>query len=238
MKVAFCISGLPNFSKQSIEHFFDNIYFQYSDIYVHSWDDKALSFPNIKNSKIEKPKKFYLPFNKFDNCVNPQNVFSQIYSISESFKLALNSNIEYDLYVRCRFDVFVGNKINYANLDNEHIHMLPEGKNSYPRHSDEYKKFINILPLPKDFFWICNKTNAYITSELFNNIVEYNINKNIVLCGEDVIFHHFAKNKCKIKYLENNTINGLFRSKNHHHGDGIVIYNRNGFKQYNYETIK
>jgi hypothetical protein len=51
------------------------------------------------------------------------------------------------------------------------------------------------------------------------------------MVGEDLIFHHFAKNEVKIKLLEDNQVNGLYRHSNHPHGDGLIIYDAFGFKK-------
>ena len=53
------------------------------------------------------------------------------------------------------------------------------------------------------------------------------------MIGEDLMFHHFAKNNIQIKFLENNPLNGLYRPVGHPHGDGLIIYDSFGPKKYN-----
>lgn len=232
MKIAICLSGKPDFTEESIKHIHQCVIddFNSFDFYIHTWQEKDFPFKGIKKIKTENYPSFSSPTSRFDQCVPPFNTFSQLYSISQSIELALNSGVEYDLYIRCRFDVYIGNKINYDKLSKGFVYMLPEGRNENPRWSREYPNKIGILPLPKDFFWICDKKGALISSTLFKNIVQYNLNENIILCPEDLIFHHFAVNNLQIKLLENNIINGLFRQK-HHHGNGLIIYDRYGPKK-------
>lgn len=229
MKIAICLSGEPRFTKESREHFNKHIAHVPHDLFIHSWSDKALEFSDhICGAEIEPCIDFgYKRCGPVEPGLLPNNVLSQLHSISESFKLALASDNQYDLYVRCRFDVFVGNQIQYRFLNKRATHMLPEGKNSLPRGSDLYRQNINLLPLPKDFFWVTNHYGAVVSSNLALSALESHQKEGIVLCPEDLIFHHFAKNNLKLQYLPNNISNGLYRT-NHHHGDGLVLYDRNG----------
>lgn len=233
MKIAICLSGIPNITEEFKKHFYEAIHTgeHEFDLYAHSWgsgreQDLIFDFGIQSRAVVEEQRPFFIPIGLRES-VPPQNVFAQLYTVSKSFEYALESGVEYDFYVRCRFDVFVGNPIDYNSLDKNKCWMLPLGKLQPPRTSNEYIDNIGILPLPKDFFWICNKDVAKVSSTLFENIVDYNLNQSIMLCPEDLIFHHFGINNVDIALLENNKKNGLYR-QNHHHGDGLVFYNEKG----------
>ena len=242
MKIAIVFSGFPNITEEFKKHFYEAICVgdHEFDFYAHAWGegkerDLLSEFAEFKDATVEKQRPFHAPIGWREDFP-PQNTFGQLYSISESFKIALNSGIDYDFYVRCRFDVFVGEKINYDVLNKEKCWMLPLGKSNPPKHSQPYIERINILPLPKDFFWICNKDTAKICTTFYDNITDYNLNGGIVLCPEDLMFHHLAVNNVKISLLLQNLENGLYR-QNHHHGNGLVLYNEKGPYQKNELSI-
>jgi len=239
MKIAICLSGISNICKESLDHFLSSIMHLDADVYIHSWINLGIAdgliniFPNVKKITLEhQDKKNKWNYIVKDLSVNPANTAFQLYGISESFKLALNSNIKYDFFVRCRFDVFVGNKIKYENLNSECMHMLPNGRSMPIESSKIFYEKINIHPLPKDFFWICNQKGAEVSANLFKDAEYYNIYEGIPMIGEDLMFHHFAKNDIQIELLENNQLNGLYRPLGHHHGNGLIIYDSFGPKKY------
>jgi len=233
MRIAICLSGFPALTLEFIEHFNSAICPSGHEYYLfaHCWgDDKdrdKLFDLGVTEAVVEEQKPFYLPIGEREPNLNPQNIFGQLYSISESFQLALESDQEYDLYVRCRCDVFIGPPINYETLNPNKCWMLPLGKPVPPRYSQEYIDNIGILPLPKDFFWVGNKDVAISSSKLFSRVVDFNLNQGIILCPEDLMFHNFAIDKIDVALLEGHDKNGLYRQK-HHHGDGLVFYNDKG----------
>ena len=124
MKIALSLSGYLNSTRDKSSHGidgFDHIKNKILDnndvdVYIHSWD-----IPNqnlienmykdwIKDCKFEKQIDFMPVFyaNKLDQIRhNPgynhfSNVFSQYYSIQESFRLIKH---EYDIVIRARFDL-------------------------------------------------------------------------------------------------------------------------------------
>ena len=240
MKIAICLSGISNIYKEFLDHFLSSIMDLDADLYIHSWSNFGVGtninniLPNVKNIILEEQgEKIGWNYAAINSWVNPANTALQLYGISESFKLALNSGIKYDLFVRCRFDVFVGNKIKYENLNPEYMHMLPNGRSEPIKSSKIFYEKINIHPLPKDFFWICGQEGAKTSANLFKDSEYNNVYENISMIGEDLIFHHLAKNNIKIKLLENNQLNGLYRTSNHPHGSGLIIYDSFGPKKYN-----
>jgi len=126
MKVALCLSGYfssqkdkSSLGKDGFEHIKANILSKADvDVYMHCWNDdkkneiEELYAPFIKASKFEKQIDFKTVFH--DNGLDKYpihgtpfyNIFSQFYSIQESFKLLYQNNFrQYDFVIKSRFDL-------------------------------------------------------------------------------------------------------------------------------------
>lgn len=123
MKVALCLHGLfdsltdenskgldgYNHIKKNILDVVD------TDVFVHSWEiekiDEITKLYNPKSSIFEAQKDFTNIINK--NKLNtlsapprpPFSVLSHLYSVTESMNLAFNSDVEYDIIIKARFDL-------------------------------------------------------------------------------------------------------------------------------------
>ena len=123
MKVALCLHGLfdsiTDSNSRGIDgynHIKKNILDKVdTDVFVHSWEieklNKITELYNPKSSLFEGQKDFSSVINK--NKLNtlqspprpPQSVLSHLYSVSQSIKLALESEVEYDIIIKARFDL-------------------------------------------------------------------------------------------------------------------------------------
>jgi hypothetical protein len=126
MKIALCLHGyfnssrdLTSFGVDGFDHIKKHILSDNVDVYIHTWDTvneskiKQLYGPWIKNILVEEQIDFKPLFyrNNLHTLesrpgVTPfWNAFSQFYSVSESFKLMIQSNIDYDVVIKSRFDL-------------------------------------------------------------------------------------------------------------------------------------
>ena len=123
MKVALCLHGLfdsiTDRNSKGIDgynHIKKNILDKVdTDVFVHSWEieklNKITELYNPKSSLFEGQKDFSSVINK--NKLNtlqspprpPESVLSHLYSVSQSIKLALESEVEYDIIIKARFDL-------------------------------------------------------------------------------------------------------------------------------------
>lgn len=141
MKVALCLHGLFDSTTDSSstgfdgythikKHILDKVD---TDIFVHSWEiDKMDLISKMYNPKLS----IFEGQMDFSNLVNkrgldklngkprsPQSVLSHLYSVNESIKLAFESDVEYDIIIKARFDLGRINRI-YSGPHNP--------KNPYP----------------------------------------------------------------------------------------------------------
>jgi hypothetical protein len=123
MKIALCLHGLfdslTDLNSKGIDgyahikrHILDK---GDVDVYIHSWEiEKEKEIINLyspKASKFEKQKDFNpLIFERGLHKLqmsprSPFSVLSHIYSVNETVKLAYESNINYDIVIKSRFDL-------------------------------------------------------------------------------------------------------------------------------------
>lgn len=123
MKVALCLHGMFNSltdvnSKGTDgynhikKHILDKVD---TDVFVHSWEIEKMNtitkLYNPKASIFEGQKDFTSLIEK--NQLNrlsspprpPQSVLSHLYSVTKSIKLAFESEVEYDIIIKARFDL-------------------------------------------------------------------------------------------------------------------------------------
>ncbi len=123
MKIALCLHGLFNSTTDQSSNGLDG--YEYInkhilskgnvDVYIHSWEEEMkneiLNIYNPINIVFEKPKDFSelitsRGLDTIKSTPRPINsVISHLYSVTESIKLALNSNVDYDIIIKSRFDL-------------------------------------------------------------------------------------------------------------------------------------
>lgn len=123
MKVALCLHGLfgstTDLSSNGYDgycHIKKNILDVVdTDVFVHSWEPHRESvITEMYNPKLSKYQKQI----DFSNLIeergldklngkprSPQSVLSHLYSVNESIKLAFESDTEYDIIIKARFDL-------------------------------------------------------------------------------------------------------------------------------------
>lgn len=123
MKIALCLHGLFDSTTDSTSKGIDG--FEYIkenilekgdvDVYIHSWEvnmkDEIVNLYKPKACVFEEQKDFSNIINdrgldSIKNTPRPiKNVISHFYSVSEAVSLAINSNVEYDIIIKARFDL-------------------------------------------------------------------------------------------------------------------------------------
>lgn len=149
MKVALCLSGYFSSKKDKSSNGFDG--FKHIkrhildkanvDVFIHSWDIenkkniKQLYAPYIKLSKFEpqidfKPLFFKNGLDAYPTHGTPfYNIFSQFYSLQESFKLFYSQEYKnYDFVIRARFDLGRINRKNTSPLISFYSRIRGNGK--------------------------------------------------------------------------------------------------------------
>ena len=126
-KVALCLHGYFNsktdgssLGEDGFEHLKKNVLSRADvDVYIHSWEPELCEMIN----GLYKPKSFlYQPQIDFSRMVKhrgldvslpeacppmrrtPETILSHFYSIQKSFELCYQSDIEYDIVIKARFD--------------------------------------------------------------------------------------------------------------------------------------
>lgn len=125
VKIALCLSGLIRNSFFCFPYIYNSfINTEYStDIFIHTWNDSpVIELYKPKNVQIENQKEvldFVLPQIKLKTDVsikgNILNNISMYYSIKKCCDLVNN---DYDIIIRCRFDLLLQEKINLKQIVN------------------------------------------------------------------------------------------------------------------------
>ena len=187
-KIAYCmvgcIGGLQGKNHQKLpgseivlEHssksFFNNVYKDNIDVFIHSWDthlhESYCKIYNPKKIKIEEQIVFNIP-KHINNTPRAQAHFSRWYSTNEVYKLTdeyeKENNIKYDLIVLTRLDLYWLQKVNLSEL-NSNLINLPTSMNPAGRCGS--KDSIELM----ETFIASNKKNIELISTLYNNISDY-----------------------------------------------------------------
>lgn len=223
MKIAICLSGQPRWIDVGLGNLL-SVFSNYDcDYFVHTWWDNNLSrkktylssnrafvweentldkIVKILHPKIlmhETPKTFEI-FNDVDyETKDPNSTHSMFYSIMMSNRLKklfeLSNNFEYDLVVRCRFDIeFYNFGLDLQNLNRDKIYMSHVG-----------------IDFPNDHFAISSSKNMDYYSNLFDCLGQYREEGFNQFVGERLLRYHLEK-KSDLIYLtsqnelSNNTI--------------------------------
>jgi len=123
VKVALCLHGLFNSTTDQTSNGYDGydhikrnvLDVVDTDVFVHSWEIPMMDII----TKLYSPKLSIFELQKdFSNLIeergldklngkprSPQSVLSHLYSVNESIKLAFQSDTEYDIVIKARFDL-------------------------------------------------------------------------------------------------------------------------------------
>lgn len=140
MKIALLLSGLARKVEEGYEHTWKNLIDNYDvDVYLHAWEDEEWNkvskvYPFAKNITIQKPFKFTkykegikLPHNDTSRPLPQYDVMScfrqlpMVYSWQNVYQQMYDTQIEYDLIVRSRYDLALLSPIDYSSLGGEFL---------------------------------------------------------------------------------------------------------------------
>lgn len=219
MKIAILHSGqkiAPEISKACDDHLFAMLYDCEHDFTIYD--------------EITECKKYHGAILSAIPPVPPENTYGQILGIE---KVSQKVKGSYDWIVRCRRDVYLGNKIDWDSLDPSKIYMLPLGRKLIHRVSTSggytFREGED-TPFPKDFFWIASPDLMLeFMKELWPQCLYQHLKYGMQFCPEDLLFSAMADEELldRVELLPNPK-NGLFRPNGHHHGSGVVLYNELG----------
>lgn len=146
MKVALCIHGYfnSNYDRTSLgengyRYIKKTIINRFNpDIYIHSWDQQNKNQINRLYNPVQSIFEDQIDFSeqikknglsKLENQPRPpQTVFSHLYSVSKVISLCLDSNINYDLIIKARFDLGQINRLNTSPLISLYSYLRGNGR--------------------------------------------------------------------------------------------------------------
>ena len=240
MKIAVCISGQPRNYEQGYYELKKWFLDKYDcDVYFHTWKDTQSSFTLSHNFtethqytftekdydrilELYKPKDYIfqkpIPFDNGkiigDLGIGMNTIMSIFYSIQQSFNLAKNSGIEYDLVIRYRFDLQFTDYVSPKCLFLKDLTQInPDKFNCFSyKHGDRGQ----VRPVEvDDLFNVGSMEVMEVHSQIFPNILYYTfINPEYVDwlvegCGnpdpyapETYIKFHLIKNNISIDYID------------------------------------
>lgn len=179
MKIALSLSGYFDSGKDESSKGIDGFQYIFKellnkfdiDVYIHSWDIKNKN--NIENlydewlvdSKFEpqidfKPLFYKNKLNEYKIHATPfYNVFSQYFSVQESFRLIKSNNIKYDCVIKGRFDLGRINRSGNSPMA-QAISFIKTGTFLYP------VQCINFNPnLDMSFFYLAKWSEKFFNNE-------------------------------------------------------------------------
>lgn len=122
LKIGLCLSGLIRNSYFCFPYIYESFLNQglNVDVFIHTWNESpTINLYNPKNYQIENREnvlKLILPQLELDDIIikgNVSNNISMFYSIQKCFELVPD---DYDIIIRCRFDLLLQNKINLKEI--------------------------------------------------------------------------------------------------------------------------
>jgi len=130
MKIAFCLSGLPRFVEAGYPSIYELIRPYETDIYIHTWASET----PVQILNIYKPKAYtidpkHIPVYDYNTLPYAwgtapiYNMFSMYESIYKCNQLIQG---DYDVVVRCRFDLCFHKTIPFEKYDISKIHTKYE----------------------------------------------------------------------------------------------------------------
>jgi hypothetical protein len=212
-RIALCLSGEPRSTMASFSYIYESFLQENPnyevEIYIHSWKgfralelykpknylisniDTHLSFINFLNSLNFSSKKVIESLSSYTSLthnIHPlKNVFLMYSSIKECFSLI---DKKYDLYIRCRPDLFLEGKINLVNL----LPLFKSGIDIIT--GTKYNPNLNQF-LIDDQLAICNYKGFEIYSNTILNIEEL-ISQSQSLSPEVLLETHLNNNNVKL----------------------------------------
>jgi hypothetical protein len=221
LKIALCLSGEPRSSMFCFPYIYESFIqpndLYETDVYIHS-------FKNFRAADLYQPKKIHIntiseslqfinfiyPLSQFNKNVRYQitnspeniNIFSpslknlylMFLGITNCFNLVDPS--EYDIFIRCRFDIMFKDKFYLGTIIKDIISEKYDVFNPYPlpfTSQDLYHPYDGV----SDQIIICNKKSAYHYSTISHNLIDL-INQTESFRGEKIVLTHFNNNKLKI----------------------------------------
>ncbi len=242
-KIALCLSGYFDSFTDKTSKGIDGFKYIHKkilsvnekvDVYVHSWDIEREN--EIKN--LYKPKNFIfenqIDFSKkelsnyidvhHDRVIDANRLLSQSYTVSKSIELACESEIDYDIIIKSRFDL---GRINRSSAGKPFLTFNPFSinrnfwRNKYPVQCINFDKGLDMNYYyfakwnlndqgPADMWWYSSKNNMRLFSEFYsfsNKMLELNSNFTSIFKKPNYIFllKYFMKNKKiweKCKFLQ------------------------------------
>ena len=175
MKVALLLSGLARKVEEGYNATWRHLIDNYDvDIYLHAWKDEEWEkvsqlYPNAKSTHIQEPFKFTkykegikLPHNDTSRPLPQYDVmscfrqFPMVYSWQNVYQQMNDTQIEYDVVIRSRYDLGMLQPFNLENLDFNLVNLSSDGR------------FLD------DNLCITNQENAEILySGVFNKLLNY-----------------------------------------------------------------
>jgi len=215
MKVAFCFSGLLRDVDKNKNYWLAQIKKYNADVYASFWDienpengDTLLNFvSSFKPKKIESESfsafekttlnpikkhiapKFGLMQSLHDRCKSG-SIFSMWYKIWRSNILRSSNNIEYDVIVRCRTDMFFEDDL---NIELNPYLNVPIGKT---------KADVSIVSYGcNDMFAYGNENIMNHYSNLYNKLYFYFREGHYLFPAENILRVHLNKTNISIKEI-------------------------------------
>lgn len=215
MKVALCLHGNFNSNYDStskgirgFNYIEKKIINKFKpDIYIHSWDVNKQN--RILN--LYKPKKFIIePQIDFSKIIRknrltklknqprpPETVLSHLYSVSKAINLCLESQIEYDLIIKARFDLGQINRqtthplISLYSFIRGNGWIYPVQCISFPNKILKNKLYVAFWEKfhegPADMWYYGSKNVMTIFSQLYNSLEkEFNLHSEYFKYCEEV----------------------------------------------------
>ena len=240
MKIAICISGQPRNYEEGFYELKKWFLDRYDcDVYIHTWKDTKSSFElshnftqkrhyNFVEEDYSRILELYQPKDYFfqkpiifdenkitgDLGVSLNTILSQSYSIQQSFNLANQSGIEYDLVIRYRFDLQFTDYVSPECIFLKDLTKVDPNKfNCFSYQHGDRGHFRPVEV--DDLFNVGSMEVMKIHSQIFSNILYYTfINPEYVDwlvkgCGnpdpyasETYIKFHLIKNNIPIDYID------------------------------------
>tara|TARA_E500000178_G_C16980413_1_gene735492 strand:- start:29 stop:700 length:672 start_codon:yes stop_codon:yes gene_type:complete len=210
MKIAFLITGHLRTIDKCYESFFKNVYIDNSDIYIHTWDSTDSKIKVWHKHKFkkkfnieEKIKKIYKPkdyiIEKQDLTINTRlkkkeiNVsnishYYSFYSLIKCYELLKKSNIEYDLIIKIRPDLFFKEKLpininsKKLNIACNRVEWDKSIGNDWTRmkatdviYYGKMEIFEKLYQFKNEFFLKIENNDKYIFQFTFNKLFDVNV---------------------------------------------------------------
>jgi hypothetical protein len=229
MKIGLLLSGNPRTYKETIKALNLNLCNNNDvDIFIHSWETQDSNTKSWWRNKIkskiikekeliklykpkrillESPKPFTSTYAKSDTFI--YNLFSMQYGVFKACELLISyselNNINYDIIIRCRFDLFLQNKI-----DKNELIDATQNNFIYVPGSETYKSIFGI----SDVFAFGNfklmKEYCSFYNEL-DNVFNNSMNTSKIVIPEFLLHNYLISKNINHKNTKNKV--SIMRSK-------------------------